>query len=222
MLLRAVGTSIFAVPPHLQSGPPQVFTVLPGQRHRGRGVSPVEAAPIPPLVLRLGDVADPVLAVAASRCLLSGEDLRRLVDSTFVSVLRVVSGSLFDVRLGSGGWSGGRSRSLLSSLNKGSIPCPPLRSLLSLLSIRSPLLSPLSLESRLMAVTGSTLLQPWRRVWDDLLSPGSLDFRPLAFFFSMFLPVVNRLVSSSSGLVGVRERPVDTFCMEPWSRPAPS
>lgn len=53
----------------------------------------------------------------------------------------------------------------------------------------------------------------------DSLSPGSLDFRPLEFFFNMFLPVVNRLVSSSNGLVGVRDRAVDTFCMEPWRRP---
>ena len=56
----------------------------------------------------------------------------------------------------------------------------------------------------------------------DLLSPGSLDFRPLEFFFSMFLPVVNRLVSSSKGLVGVRERAVDTFCIEPCRRLTPS
>lgn len=52
-----------------------------------------------------------------------------------------------------------------------------------------------------------------------LLSPGSLDFLPLEFFFNMFLPVVNRLVSSSNGLVGVRERADDTFCIEPWRRP---
>ena len=47
-----------------------------------------------------------------------------------------------------------------------------------------------------------------------------MDFLPLAFFFSMFRPVVNRLVSSSRGLVGVRDLPPprDTFCMEPCSR----
>lgn len=34
--------------------------------------------------------------------------------------------------------------------------------------------------------------------------------------------MVNKLVSSSRGLVGVLERAVDTFCMDPCSRPVPS
>lgn len=40
----------------------------------------------------------------------------------------------------------------------------------------------------------------------DLLSAGSLDLLPLEDFLRRLLPEVKRLVSSSRGLVGVRER----------------